>query len=338
MLHGIDVSHWQSGMRLADADADFVIIKATDGTNFFDPAAVDFYQQARAAGLLIGAYHFYEGDPVAEADYFVAHVREVVGEVLLVLDFETHTSDVAGAKAFLDRVYDKTGVRPLIYMSQSVTVAHDWSAVAAHYPLWVARYGTSSYGDTGAWAEPIMWQFTDAYHTAGHDVDGDYFYGDHSDWMALASGAGGGNGGDDDMPDYKNQTNAQAVTITGDGTWHGLQIGDDDDDAKYNFLTGPVYTTGVLHVTFEAPEGTEVHLRVISADTKSGQDTQPVSQFPLVEYRAASGQTQVVLPFANSIGKAASGWNRRMRFQVRASGNQQVKIVEAKARGLYWER
>ena len=35
-LNGIDVSHYQDGINLAKIQADFVIMKATEGTTFVD--------------------------------------------------------------------------------------------------------------------------------------------------------------------------------------------------------------------------------------------------------------------------------------------------------------
>ena len=44
------------------------------------------------------------------------------------------------AKTFMDRVYSRTKVKPMIYTSKSVTSYYDWSAVAPNYKLWVAQY------------------------------------------------------------------------------------------------------------------------------------------------------------------------------------------------------
>ena len=41
-LNGIDVSNWQAGINLAAVPADFVIMKATEGTNYVSP---DFNRQ-----------------------------------------------------------------------------------------------------------------------------------------------------------------------------------------------------------------------------------------------------------------------------------------------------
>lgn len=188
-LHGIDVSHWQSGLQLAKTDAQFALFKATDGTSYVDATCDGFVNQAKKLGIPWGIYHFWQGNPTAEADHFVDSVAGYIGHGLLVLDFEgAHATSASAAKTFLDHVYSRTGVRPLIYMSQSVTRQFDWSAVAKNYALWVARYGSSSYGDVGAWKAPAMWQYTDAHKAGGYSVDGDYFYGDKAAWTAFATG------------------------------------------------------------------------------------------------------------------------------------------------------
>lgn len=190
-LHGIDVSHWQDGLDLAATDAQFVIIKATEGNSYVDPMCDTFYSQAAGLGLPRGVYHFYRGGGAAEADWFLSNTRGYIGDGLLALDFEDHTDDVKGAKAFLDRVYSATGVRPVIYMSTSVLNANDWSSVqGADYGLWLARWASSP-GDVSPWSGPTLWQHTDAYSTGGMAVDGDYFYGDAEAWAAYARGGGG---------------------------------------------------------------------------------------------------------------------------------------------------
>lgn len=190
-LEGLDISHWQQGLQLAKTGKAFAIMKATDGTGYVDPTCNGFVSQAKKAGMLFGVYHFWQGSGVAEADWFCKNVAGYVGDGVLVLDFEgAHATSATEAKKFLDRVYDKTGIRPLIYMSQSVTNQFNWSSVAKDYGLWVARYGSSSYGSTGAWGAPAMWQYTSTGRVTGYsgDVDLDTFYGDRNAWLAYATG------------------------------------------------------------------------------------------------------------------------------------------------------
>jgi lysozyme len=203
-MHGIDVSHWQTGLDLADTDAQFVIIKATEGTTYTDPECDAFYQRAKALGLPRGVYHFYRGGGAAEAEFFLRNVDGYIGDALLALDFEDHTSDVAGARAFLQQVYATTGVRPVIYMPASVLAANDWSSVVAgDFGLWLARWASQP-GDVSPWTTLALWQHTDAYPTGGMAVDGDFFYGDTKAWAAYAQG--------DRKEDTVTRTRDEAVT------------------------------------------------------------------------------------------------------------------------------
>lgn len=195
-LEGIDISHYQTGLSIAKADPAFAIMKATEGTSYVDPTCDGFVTQCKNAGVLYGVYHFAHSGSDAEADWFIKNTKGYHGKGVLVLDWEADAvgKGVSAAKNFLDRVYDKTGVRPLIYMSQSVTQSYDWSAVAKNYGLWVARYGTDSYGDTGAWKSPAMWQYTSSGRVNGYsgNVDENHFYGDSSAWKAYATGGKSG--------------------------------------------------------------------------------------------------------------------------------------------------
>ena len=154
-MRGIDISHWQQGINLATVGCDFVIIKATQGTKFVDPCCNKFYQTAKEAGRKLGVYHFVDGlsSGTAEADHFIKNVKGYIGEAILVLDWEADAlkKGVSYAKEFLDRVYEVTGVRPLIYMSKSTCREYNWTEVVnGNYGLWMAQYANkkpTSYQD-----------------------------------------------------------------------------------------------------------------------------------------------------------------------------------------------
>lgn len=143
MLKGADVSSWQS---VGSADGyDFVICKATEGYGYVDPSCDQHYQRAKANGQLRGVYHFARPDlgnsAVTEADWFVDNIQGYIKDAILVLDWEMSTWNVNWAKEWLDRVYARTGVKPLIYMSASVVNSYDWSTVVwGDYGLWIAGY------------------------------------------------------------------------------------------------------------------------------------------------------------------------------------------------------
>ena len=146
-MNGIDISSWQKGINLNAVPCDFVIVKATGGTGYINPDYNRAMNQAMSAGKKVGVYHYArekgcKGSAVAEADFFVKTVQSYIGKSILVLDWEEELSlGVAWAKEFLDRVYQKTGVKAFLYTSASVTRQYDWASVAqAGYPLWMAQY------------------------------------------------------------------------------------------------------------------------------------------------------------------------------------------------------
>lgn len=201
-LNGIDISNWQAGINLSAVPADFVIIKATEGTTYVSPEADTQYQGAKSAGQLLGVYHFATGaGAVEEAKFFLSNVQGYLGEAILALDWEgaVVTQGVGYAKDFLDYVYQQTGIRPLIYMSKSVTSSYDWSTVSANYGLWVAQYADSNptgYQDDpwtdvngyGSWSGPSIFQYASTGRLSGYNgnLDLDKFYGDTEAWHNFA--------------------------------------------------------------------------------------------------------------------------------------------------------
>lgn len=206
-LNGIDISNWQAGIDLPSVPADFVICKATEGVTFVDPYCDGFMQKAMNIGHKVGVYHFASGgDAVAEADFFVDNVQGYVGKAILVLDWEADAlrQGPGWAKTWLDRVTERTGVRPLLYTSKSVCREYDWFAVVVgDYGLWMAQY--PDYSETGYQSDPwtdqygvgafsgwVMHQYTSTGRLNGYNgnLDLNIFYGDAAAWDAYATGGG----------------------------------------------------------------------------------------------------------------------------------------------------
>jgi lysozyme len=187
-IEGIDVSHWQGVIdwpKVKSAGKRFAYIKASEHTTFVDDMWATNRAQAKANGILVGAYHFARpdtstGDAVREADHFINTASPVKGELLPVLDLEvtgglTDAQLSAWAKSFLDRVYARTGVKGAIYVSPSF-----WSnnagnsqnlAQAGYKVLWIAHWTTGStpsvpannWGGNG-WT---FWQYTSSGTVSG---------------------------------------------------------------------------------------------------------------------------------------------------------------------------
>ena len=204
-LNGIDISNWQRGIDISKVPCDFVIAKATEGIGYVDKSCDGFIQQALKLGKKIGFYHFARptanNDAIREADYFYNNCRGYFGKGIPILDWEAENKqNVAYAKAWLDRVYQLSGVKPVIYMSESVVNSYDWSSVAnADYGLWVAKYRDNNpdynYNMANAGSRPrvkwwkfyCMWQWTSSGRLNGYNgnLDCNVFYGDGTTWDAY---------------------------------------------------------------------------------------------------------------------------------------------------------
>lgn len=209
-MNGIDISMWQRDINLSAIKADFVIVKATEGIGYVDKSCDMLFQKALSLGKKLGFYHFARptanNDPIREADFFYENCKGYFGKAIPILDWEAENKqNVAYAKAWLDRVYQRSGVKPVIYMSESVVNSYDWSSVAnADYGLWIAKYRDNAtdynYNMANAGSRPkvkwwkfyCMWQWTSTGRLSGYNgnLDCNVFYGDGTTWDKYAGKSG----------------------------------------------------------------------------------------------------------------------------------------------------
>jgi GH25 family lysozyme M1 (1,4-beta-N-acetylmuramidase) len=200
---GIDVSKWQGDVdwaEVASTPVRYVIMRATIGNTSstarsVDPMYFEYLAEATANGLVVGAYHRAnvgraDDDATREANFFVNNAQIAAGDVLPVLDIEeTHGLTIAEmrdwVREWVQQVFARTGVKPLIYTSPNFWLANMGNTrwFADHgYPLWIAHWGVSApsvpadnWGGNG-WT---FWQWTSTGHVAGivGNVDRDRFRG-----------------------------------------------------------------------------------------------------------------------------------------------------------------
>lgn len=195
---GIDVSHAQQTVdwnAVRQAGKVFVFIKATDGITYTDPLFAANWSGAKAAGLLRGAYHFYEtnDDPTAQAENFLHAVQIEPGDLPPVVDIErtkgaeSASQIVQDLQTWLDVVERATGRAPVIYTGPGYWDSLGTSAFG-RYPLWVAEYGVQSPKLPAGWTRWTFWQFSESGTAAGITgaVDLDVFNGTLAELQALA--------------------------------------------------------------------------------------------------------------------------------------------------------
>lgn len=144
-MQGIDISGWQAGIDLSKVPCDFVIVKATEGVTFVSDACDSQIQQAVSLGKPFGFYHYIDGSGAqAEADFFIDNCSGYFGKGIPCVDWERKNNGAFGNTDYLaqlvQRIIDRTGVKPLIYASEG---SFPWDvAQALDCGAWVAQYAS----------------------------------------------------------------------------------------------------------------------------------------------------------------------------------------------------
>lgn len=218
MLRVIDTSNWKNDINLSAINEQFdaVYTRATLGNGYVDPSCDPIIQQAIALGKPWGVYHFAKNHfsgAIEQANFFVDNCIGYINKGMLILDYEredNNVTDVAWALTWLRQVEARTGVKALIYMSESVLNEADWSPVSnenyglivANYWWWgniITNFGKPAFPNPQVtWVAPngenvqnVMWQFTSEGRLDGYggNLDCNYFYGDANTWALYARAA-----------------------------------------------------------------------------------------------------------------------------------------------------
>ena len=216
-LFGIDVSgHQPPTVTSTVKDYEFALVKVSGGTEYVSGKAPQQIDGVIKQGKLLGLYHFAldgfpDKGPVAEADHFLRQVEPYLKlNPILVLDWEAEALKLplSWAHAWLDRVYEKTGVKALFYTyADYAQRTYSLSSIAQKgHELWVASYGNegltprTSYHHAPeppkdlVWSKVVLFQFTRAGVLNGYaaspgfsgKLDLNVFYGDRKTWETLA--------------------------------------------------------------------------------------------------------------------------------------------------------
>lgn len=204
---GLDVSHFQGAVdwnSLAQSGYKFAFIKATEGASEIDPEFSTNWSGAKSAGLIRGAYHYYDtgSDPLDQAEHFLSTVWPNGGQPLLapgdlppVLDFEQPNSQsseeiINGIHRWLSLVRMKTLRIPILYTNLS-----SWEYLSTpqfgNHPLWIAEYQVAAPSALPmGWKQWCFWQFSSTGtldEVSGPTVDIDVYQGDLQSLQQLAS-------------------------------------------------------------------------------------------------------------------------------------------------------
>lgn len=173
-IRGIDVSHHQGNIdwrRVAADDVAFAIIKATEGGDHVDDAFAGNLREARAAGIAVGAYHFFTfcRPGADQAKNFITVVPRDAPLLPPVVDIEfggncprRPSPDQLNAElaAFLGPVETAFGKQAIVYLTDDAALAYSGGIVTRQ--RWLRSLAMKPSEDD--W---IYWQ----YHNMGR-VDG----------------------------------------------------------------------------------------------------------------------------------------------------------------------
>ena len=173
-VKGIDVSHHQGRIdwrRVAGDDVAFAFIKATEGGDYVDDMFAENFREARAAGLAVGAYHFFTlcRPGADQAKNFLAAVPRAERSLPPVVDIEfsgscqrrpTTGEFETELAAFLGPVEAAFGRETIVYLIGEAR--NLYGGAVPSRPEWVRSLARRPTGK--GW---IFWQ----YHNKGR-VDG----------------------------------------------------------------------------------------------------------------------------------------------------------------------
>ena len=192
MLKGIDISSW-NGFPFNEITergykkSDFVIVKATQGTNYVNPYCDKAIQRCIKDEKLWGFYHYATGKtPETEAQYFYNQCKGYIKKGIPALDWESIQNPSFGDKEwclrFVNEFHRLSGVYPIIYIQKSAL--SQAANCASKCGLWVASWGVSHPGNCSPWETFTIWQWT----SNNEKLDENYANLTREGWLKIAKG------------------------------------------------------------------------------------------------------------------------------------------------------
>jgi len=184
---GVDISKYQGEVdfkQLKAAGITYVFVKASEGNTYQDPLFARNFAQAKQAGLIVSAYHFYETNdaPNSQLENFTQLVTLSAGDLPPVVDIEKlHMQDdlmlTHHLQSYLIGLEKHYGVKPIIYTG--LNFANQHVTEFAQYPLWIAEYGRAQPTLPTGWSNWTFWQWSQSHTLKGIEgqVDADKFNG-----------------------------------------------------------------------------------------------------------------------------------------------------------------
>lgn len=165
---GVDVSSYQANInmnKLKEQNIQFIYIKATEGSKAQDNTFEKNWDNAKKAGLLSGAYHFFSFDSEGktQAENFINTVDDnMKGRLIPAVDVEYYGDKkenppkkedvVRELKVFLNALEKEYGVKPIIYSGAEIYDKY-LKGEFDEYKKWISSFYT-----------PLSWNYKDDWY------------------------------------------------------------------------------------------------------------------------------------------------------------------------------
>ena len=200
-VRGVDASHYQGQMNwdvIAQQGITFAFLKATEGSGTVDDCFAANWENARAAGLYVGAYHFFSFDSSAatQADNYCSVVPDDEDALPPVIDLEHYRSEnlpdpravQESLRILVGRFRGVYGKKPIIYTTKECWETY-LKDTDLDYTLWIRSIFTPPL--THFTPEWTFWQYNprgmlDGYSGGDVLIDLNVFRGSTADFEAFA--------------------------------------------------------------------------------------------------------------------------------------------------------
>ena len=195
---GVTISHHKSTVdfpMLKEHGVKFAFIKASQGSSFVDPKAIEYASEARKTGIAVGLYHFFLPDADVQMQFknFADRLTAIPWELPPTIDCEEFPgasipSDYAArVKLFADALQQRFGVKPVIYAGSSFATQH-LDERESQYPLFIAQFGGRATPTVPKWwKDYLFWHLAEGVNDdpllRGYDIVA--FKGQSADLAAL---------------------------------------------------------------------------------------------------------------------------------------------------------
>lgn len=175
-IKGIDVSKWQGEIDWKKVKADgveFAFIRAGYWTNYTDPYFEKNYNNAKAAGVKVGAYHYSYALTAAqakkEAEFMLTLLKNKQFDYPVAFDLENDATQLSlGKKILTDmavafcEIIKTAGYNPMLYINTNWRNNFvDMSRIIGVYHLWQAHYPPNPANRPAAVDDKVaVWQYS----------------------------------------------------------------------------------------------------------------------------------------------------------------------------------